>query len=89
MGHEDIRATLDVYGHLIERIEAKADKAPGLLASMRKNSSGESISTAAMWEIVDEIGLPQAVQSSRHGGQIDRPSGPCKFKTLPMKLELF
>ena len=41
MGHEDIRTTLNVYGHLIERIEAKADKTPGLLASMRKRSSGE------------------------------------------------
>jgi len=41
MGHEDIRTTLNVYGHLIERIEAKADKTPGLLASMRKRSSSE------------------------------------------------
>ena len=23
MGHEDIRTTLNVYGHLIERVEAK------------------------------------------------------------------
>lgn len=35
MGHEDIRTTLNVYGHLIERNEAKADRTPGLLASMR------------------------------------------------------
>lgn len=35
MGHEDIRTTLNVYGHLIERSEAKADRTPGLLASMR------------------------------------------------------
>lgn len=37
MGHEDIRTTLNVYGHLIERIEAKAAKSQGLLASMRLN----------------------------------------------------
>ena len=35
MGHEDIRTTLNVYGHLIERNEAKAEKTLGLLASMR------------------------------------------------------
>jgi len=35
MGHEDVRTTLNVYGHLIERNEAKADRTPGLLASMR------------------------------------------------------
>lgn len=34
MGHEDIRTTLNVYGHLIERSEAKAERTPGLLASM-------------------------------------------------------
>lgn len=37
MGHEDIRTTLNVYGHLIERNEAKAERTPGLLASMRAN----------------------------------------------------
>jgi integrase len=37
MGHEDIRTTLNVYGHLIERIEAKSEKSQGLLASMRAN----------------------------------------------------
>jgi integrase len=45
MGHEDIRTTLNVYGHLIERMEAKAEKTSGLLASMRKRSSGESVVT--------------------------------------------
>jgi integrase len=34
MGHEDIRTTLGVYGHLIERKEAKAERSPGLIASM-------------------------------------------------------
>jgi integrase len=37
MGHEDIRTTLNVYGHLVERIEIKADNATGLLASIRAN----------------------------------------------------
>jgi integrase len=37
MGHEDIRTTLNVYGHLIERAEAKSEKSQGLLASMRAN----------------------------------------------------
>lgn len=35
MGHEDIRTTLNVYGHLIERMEAKAKPSPGLLETMR------------------------------------------------------
>jgi integrase len=34
MGHEDIRTTLNVYGHLIERVEAKKEKPIGLLAAM-------------------------------------------------------
>jgi integrase len=34
MGHEDIRTTLNVYGHLIERTEAKKDQPRGLLAMM-------------------------------------------------------
>jgi integrase len=46
MGHEDIRTTLGVYGHLIERKEAKSDKTPGLLASMRERSPGDSVTAA-------------------------------------------
>ena len=34
MGHEDIRTTLNVYGHLIERVEAKKEKPRGLLETM-------------------------------------------------------
>ena len=34
MGHEDVRTTLNVYGHLIERVEAKQKKPQGLLAMM-------------------------------------------------------
>ena len=34
MGHEDISTTLNVYGHLIERVEAKTENPSGLLAAM-------------------------------------------------------
>lgn len=34
MGHEDIRTTLNTYGHLIERMEAKKEKPRGLLTMM-------------------------------------------------------
>lgn len=34
MGHEKIETTLNVYGHLIERVEASADKHTGLLATL-------------------------------------------------------
>lgn len=37
MGHEDIRTTLNTYGHLIERVEAKKEKPKGLLATMAQN----------------------------------------------------
>lgn len=45
MGHEDIKTTLNTYGHLIERAEAKTDRTPGLLASMR-DACGESVAAA-------------------------------------------
>jgi integrase len=34
MGHEDVRTTLGVYGHLIERKESKAERSRGLLDTM-------------------------------------------------------
>jgi integrase len=34
MGHEKIETTLNVYGHIIERVEAASEKRKGLLASM-------------------------------------------------------
>jgi integrase len=37
MGHEDVRTTLGVYGHLIERKESKAEPSRGLLETMRAN----------------------------------------------------
>ena len=36
MGHEDIRTTLNVYGHLIERAEVTPDQTRGMLASMQQ-----------------------------------------------------
>ena len=35
MGHEDIKTTLNVYGHLLKRTEAGASE--GMLASLRAN----------------------------------------------------
>lgn len=37
MGHEKIETTLNVYGHLIERVEAAAEQRTGLLASLSQN----------------------------------------------------
>lgn len=36
MGHEKIETTLNVYGHLIERVESKAERHTGMLASLRQ-----------------------------------------------------
>jgi len=36
MGHEDIRTTLNVYGHLIDRAEVTPDQTRGMLASMQQ-----------------------------------------------------
>lgn len=43
MGHADIQTTLNVYGHVIERMEAESEKPLGLLASMGTKSCGESV----------------------------------------------
>lgn len=37
MGHEKIETTLNVYGHLIERVEASAERHTGLLATLRSD----------------------------------------------------
>lgn len=36
MGHEKIETTLNVYGHLIERVESAAERHTGMLASLRR-----------------------------------------------------
>jgi integrase len=43
MGHRNIQTTLNVYGHLIERVEAAADERTSVLTCMRRNSCGESV----------------------------------------------
>ena len=44
MGHEDVKTTLNVYGHLIEQAESETEGTTGLLAIMkRQNSCGESV----------------------------------------------
>ncbi len=45
MGHEKIQTTLNVYGHLIERVEHQKEKRPGLLSVMRDKSCGKSVAT--------------------------------------------
>lgn len=37
MGHEKIETTLNVYGHLIERVESAAERHTGMLASLQRN----------------------------------------------------
>jgi integrase len=37
MGHRDIRTTLNVYGHLIERVEARAESRVSVLGCLREN----------------------------------------------------
>ena len=46
MGHADIQTTLNVYGHVIERVEASAQRPIGMLASMSKKSCGKSVAGA-------------------------------------------
>lgn len=43
MGHEKIETTLNVYGHLIERVEAAAEKRTGMLATLGGISCGKSV----------------------------------------------
>lgn len=46
MGHRDIKTTLNVYGHLIEKAEAEASKQKGLLSRINHSiSCGESVAS--------------------------------------------
>jgi integrase len=47
MGHAKIETTLNVYGHLVERKEAEAEKRIGMLAGMREISCGKSAASPA------------------------------------------
>jgi len=47
MGHEDVKTTLNVYGHLIEQAESETEKTTGLLAAMKsQNLCGKSVANA-------------------------------------------
>lgn len=43
MGHRDIRTTLNVYGHLIERVEARGESRVSVLGCLRETSCGEFV----------------------------------------------
>jgi len=45
MGHSDIQTTLNVYGHVIERVEWEKEERPGMLSSLTKNPCGESVAS--------------------------------------------
>jgi len=45
LGHEDIKTTLNTYGHLIERVEAKQEKHTGLLGTLGNNSCGADVAS--------------------------------------------
>lgn len=45
MGHSDIQTTLNVYGHVIERVEWEKEERLGMLASMAKNSCDNSVAS--------------------------------------------
>lgn len=47
MGHEDIRTTLNVYGHLVERVEARSEERNGLLSTIKRSSCGDSVATTS------------------------------------------
>ncbi len=39
MGHRNIQTTLNVYGHLIERVEAAAHERTSVLSSLKRGTS--------------------------------------------------
>ncbi len=45
MGHRNIQTTLNVYGHLIERVEARAQERISVLSCMQRDSCGEPVAT--------------------------------------------
>ena len=47
MGHRNIQTTLNVYGHLIERVEAQAQERISVLSCMQQVSCGESVAADA------------------------------------------
>jgi integrase len=47
MGHENIKVTLDVYGHLIEAAELGEEQHTGLLAGLKTSPCGDSVASAS------------------------------------------
>ena len=45
MGHEDIKTTLNVYGHLIERSESEKEEPVTTISHIAENSCGESVAS--------------------------------------------
>ncbi|MEO1660126.1 MAG: site-specific integrase [Pseudomonadota bacterium] len=43
LGHEDIKTTLNHYGHLIDRAEAKREQTSGLIGTLRQNLCGTDV----------------------------------------------
>ncbi len=43
MGHRSIKTTLNVYGHLIERVDAEKENRVSVLTAMKPSSCGESV----------------------------------------------
>jgi len=43
MGHRNIQTTLNVYGHLIERVEAESQSRVSVLSCMHREPCGESV----------------------------------------------
>jgi hypothetical protein len=37
MGHEDIKTTLNVYGHLLKRVPGETERTGGILAGLGTN----------------------------------------------------
>jgi len=45
MGHSDIQTTLNIYGHVIERVEWEVEEQTHLIASLSKNRCGKSVAS--------------------------------------------
>lgn len=46
MGHSDIQTTLNIYGHVIERVEWEEEEQTHLIASLSKNPCGKSVASS-------------------------------------------
>jgi len=46
LGHESITTTLNNYGHIVERVEAKKEKRSGLIAQLGQEPCGEAVASS-------------------------------------------